>query len=213
MKLIWFFPPALFIVVALFLFMAQLANPGTRYVTADNASVRFDMFRMRFDSDLQVRDRQLPPPPELEVQPPVSHPAVNSPVTKMELPTLDMPDMAMDMAFELTPPSIPNLAPPSDVMTDISIAKTQIPKKRIEPQYPRRAIQRNMEGHVIVEYQVTKEGRVDVSTIKVIEAKPKGVFERVVRKAMARWRYNPMMRDGQAVAFKQRQRFDFSLDK
>lgn len=215
MKAVWFFPPALLVVVALFMFMAQLANPGTRYLAKAEQTLDLNMLRMRFDSDVQLRERELPPPPEEIPQPQSVEPAVSSPMPNIDLPQLDIPDVSLDatMNFQVAPPSLPTIVPPTDLANTVQLEMGQVPKKRINPQYPRRALQRKVEGYVVVEFKVNEQGQVDTSSLVFVESQPQGVFERTVRKSVARWRYHPLMRGGQAVAYKTRQRFEFNLDK
>jgi len=82
--------PAASVVLVLFLFMAQLASPPANYLTADQQSLSLDMLRMRFDSETQVRDRQLPPPPPDVPQPPVTQPKISTPSFTTDLPALDV---------------------------------------------------------------------------------------------------------------------------
>ena len=46
------------------------------------------------------------------------------------------------------------------------------------PEFPRAAERREIEGHVVVRYNVTADGA--VSDVEVVEATPAGVFERSV---------------------------------
>jgi len=205
--------PAASVVLVLFLFMAQLASPPANYLTADQQSLSLDMLRMRFDSETQVRDRQLPPPPPDVPQPPVTQPKISTPSFTTDLPALDVPEVsmatAMDMAIAV--PSLPSVAPPSDLsdMGDVLIG--QVPKHRVNPKYPRRALQRKIQGYVVVEFKVDKEGKVVDDSLVFIESQPKGMFERSVRKSLLRWEYNPLIRNGVSVAYKTRQRLEFKL--
>ena len=72
-----------------------------------------------------------------------------------------------------------------------------IPLVRIEPDYPNRALNRGVEGWVLVQFTITPAGTVKDAT--VIEAEPKGYFEEAALKAIARWRYNPKVEGGVAV--------------
>lgn len=200
------------VVVALFLFMAQLANPTARYQTAET-SVGLNMLRMRFDSDVQLRDRTLPPPPPPVTQTETAQ-AVAAKAPSVDVPTLDMPHMAFESNFELalSTPSLPSISAPAEVVVQGDLVMENAPRQRINPQYPRRAQQRKIEGYVIVEFRVDEEGRVDRDSLEFVEANPEGIFERVVRKAVFRWRFDPLMQNGVAVAYKNRQRFEFNLE-
>lgn len=203
---------ALLVVTGLFLFMAQLANPEARYKTTES-SVSLNMLRMRFDSDVQVRDRDIPPPPPPVAQVQTAQ-AVAAEAPSIDVPTLDMPQMEFDSNFDLalSAPSLPTFSAPADVAVQGELVREEAPKHRVNPQYPRRALQRKTEGYVVVEFRVNEEGRVDRDSFEIIEAEPAGIFERTVRKAVFRWTFNPWMQNGVAVAYKNRQRFEFNLE-
>ena len=214
MRAFLFVLPAASVVLVLFLFMAQLASPPANYLTADQQSLSLDMLRMRFDSETQVRDRQLPPPPPEVPQPPVTQPKISTPSFTTDLPALDVPEVSMatvmDMAIAV--PALPSVAPPSDLSDMGEVLMDQVPKHRVNPKYPRRALRRNIEGYVLVEFTVDKEGEVVADSIEFIESQPKGMFERSVRKSLLRWEYNPLIRNGVPVAFRTRQRLGFSFE-
>lgn len=77
--------------------------------------------------------------------------------------------------------------------------------EREAPSYPRSAERREIEGHVVVRYNVTPEGALD--GIEVVEASPAGVFERSVMRALERWRYAAAAETTEGVE----RRFDFNF--
>jgi protein TonB len=67
---------------------------------------------------------------------------------------------------------------------------------RIEPNYPHRALVRELEGSVIVEFTITRHGT--VTDIRVVES-TNPVFEPSAVSAVARTRYRPRVVDGAPV--------------
>jgi TonB family protein len=47
--------------------------------------------------------------------------------------------------------------------------------------------------------------------VSIVGAEPVGVFEQVALDAVRRWRYQPVMRDGQAIAQRARIRVRFAM--
>lgn len=86
----------------------------------------------------------------------------------------------------------------------------RLPLVRVQPQYPRQALERGVEGSVVVEFTVREDGT--VSDAAVIEAEPKGMFERAALAAIAKFKYKPTVVDGIARASSGiRYRFVFEL--
>ena len=70
-----------------------------------------------------------------------------------------------------------------------------LPIVKIAPQYPRRALSRGIEGYVIVEYIVTKQGT--VKDPKIIEAEPETIFNDAAIKSVLRYKYKPRVVNGE----------------
>ncbi len=71
------------------------------------------------------------------------------------------------------------------------------PIVRVPPAYPYSARERGIEGAVQVRILVTTEGT--VGNVEIIDARPKGVFEEVVRRTVPRWKFSPGKIRGKAV--------------
>jgi TonB family protein len=79
----------------------------------------------------------------------------------------------------------------------------------VPPAFPTSARERAMSGWVDVQFVVRTDG--GVSGIAVIGAEPVGVFEQAAMDAVRKWRYRPVMRDGQPVSQRARLRVRFAL--
>ena len=73
-----------------------------------------------------------------------------------------------------------------------------VPLVRVDPDYPPRARQRGIEGYVDLEFTIGPVGTVE--NARVIAANPPAVFDRAALRAVRRWRYNPQVVEGVAVA-------------
>jgi len=72
-----------------------------------------------------------------------------------------------------------------------------LPTYRVNPTYPPVQQSRGVEGWVQLQFDITASGA--VTNVVVIDAQPKGAFDAAATSAVARWKYEPMVRDGRAV--------------
>lgn len=85
-----------------------------------------------------------------------------------------------------------------------------VPLVRVAPQYPTSAASRGTEGWVIIRFNVDEYG--SVVEPEIIDAQPKGVFDRAAMKAIQKFKYKPKVVDGIARPFSGVQyRFTFEL--
>jgi protein TonB len=153
------------------------------------------------DQPPQRMERTVEKPPEVEAPP----------------PELDTPDV------EISDPNAMNLSISranvnSGVdMGSIDLGPSQdgdyMPLVRVQPQYPRRAQERGVEGYVIVELTVDADGTVPRESILVLDAEPKGYFERAAIKAASKFKYKPKVINGKGVPVTGvKYRFTFDLE-
>lgn len=157
----------------------DLQEPGRRLAV--------DFVRLRKDSTPQLKKRE-PPKREKPEQPP--------------------PPPELNMAQNLKPSEVVgDIIPIAD--TSLELAKSTslgvggsdrdiVPLVRVDPEYPPRAKQRGIEGWVEVEFTITKVGT--VRDERVLNSNPPRVFDRAALQAIRRWRYNPQIENGIAVA-------------
>ena len=92
-------------------------------------------------------------------------------------------------------------------------SRERVPIFRVTPHYPPRALERGIEGYVLVEFTVSAGGEV-LDPVKILEAVPKGYFERASERAIRRFKYKPTIVNGVAVADPGvRARFIYKLNK
>lgn len=72
-----------------------------------------------------------------------------------------------------------------------------IPLVRVNPQYPPHAQSRGVEGWVLLQFTITPDGT--TKDIEVLDADPKGYFERAAKDAVRKYKYKPRIEDGVAV--------------
>lgn len=72
-----------------------------------------------------------------------------------------------------------------------------LPMVKVQPQYPRRALTRGVEGYCIVSYTVTKTG--STRDPVAVDCQPKGMFERASIKAALKFKYKPRVENGQPI--------------
>ncbi len=93
-----------------------------------------------------------------------------------------------------------------------SADQSEIPIVRVEPVYPRRALDRGIEGWVEVEFTVTEVGSISEPTI--LQSHPSAIFNKAALHAIERWKYEPKVVDGQPVPRPgMRNRFRFQLNE
>jgi len=130
-------------------------------------------------------DTEKPEKPEDPEEPPPDMPE----------PEFDQPDVNPD-ALNMSAPRInPNLSIKG--VGGFGSDGEYLPIVKVQPQYPRRALSRGIEGYVIVEFTVTANG--SVRDPVVIEAVPQNVFNRAATKAALKFKYKPRVIDGEAV--------------
>jgi len=94
-----------------------------------------------------------------------------------------------------TPPVI-EISPPARNRLKIDNS-SMIPMVRSTPAYPSRALQRSIEGFVVVSFTVDAMGNVKDPTVTYAE--PEGYFERAALQAISKWKYTAKVENGNPV--------------
>ena len=167
---------SLFLTVVIFYIMQWLIDVGD--VELDNTSIKI--------ADVTMPER------ELEL------------LMDMERPQEDEPPPeTMPPEFDMTPPAEvdssaarPNLGfkgKKAGVFADGSY----VPIFQVPPVYPRRALERGIEGCVMLKFTVTKVGSTRDPMVEW--AVPPGIFDRAAMRSALKYKYKPQIRDGEAI--------------
>jgi protein TonB len=81
--------------------------------------------------------------------------------------------------------------------TGSGVGSEAIPLVRVNPLYPPRAQSRGVEGWVLLQFTITPQGT--TKDIEVLDADPKGYFERAAKDAVKKYKYKPRIENGVAV--------------
>lgn len=70
------------------------------------------------------------------------------------------------------------------------------PVKRVPPVYPEHAVNNEIEGEVVLQFDITESGATD--NITVVKSSPEGVFDKSAVNALKQWKYKPRIQGGAA---------------
>jgi len=196
---------ALACALGLFSLMYAVIQVGGHGVQKTETLQTIDFVRLRRDSQVESMERRKPPPPPPKPPPPPS---------KMRVETANV--QAAGGGFEM-----PNVNLSANVGGGSFIGQMGsggaslfdgdiIPLQRIPPQYPRDAARSGITGWVQLEVLVNPDGT--VRSARVLDAKPKGLFEAAAVQAVLRWKFKPKVVNGQPVQQKGAQKIEFNLN-
>jgi len=97
----------------------------------------------------------------------------------------------------------------ASVMTAESVDQKPQPVRRVDPELPRRLVEKQIEGRVVVRALIGKEGRVE--RVEIVEATPADVFEQHVLEAVRQWQFQPASYEGKSVKTWIELPFEFEL--
>lgn len=174
------------VTVMLFLGMQALITGGEGAMSESVKGNVLDFVRLKKEETVQKKERKPQKPPTPKEPPP-----------PMESPQMQNSDPnASNANFDFG----------ASVEADVNLAGglalessdgEYLPIVKVAPVYPRRALSRGIEGYVIVEFTVTKQGT--VRDPKVVKAEPESLFDRAAMDAALKFKYKPRVVNGEAV--------------
>ena len=152
------------------------------------------------DRDIEARLKDKPDRPEDPEEPPP------------DMPEPEFDDVDVDL--EAVSIAAPSVSSELDIgIGGLAVAEGEyLPIVKPQPLYPRRALERGVEGWCIVSYTVTTTGA--TKDVVVVDAQPKGMFNNASIKAAQKFKYKPRVENGVAIEVKGVQnKFTFALEK
>ena len=175
------------ITLGLFFLMQSLIQSGGSALTDAPRGSVLDFVRVKKEEAVQKKDRKPKKPPKPEQPPPDMAPP------QMDAPSPENTTSGMDFGADLA----------AELSLEGGLALESgdgefLPIVRVAAVYPRRALQRGIEGYVDVEFTVSKLG--SVTNPKVIQASPEGIFEQAALDATLKYKYKPRVVNGEPMA-------------
>jgi protein TonB len=178
---------AIVVCFGLFLFMHGMVAFAEASLKERGSMGRIDFVRLRRDSAIEKKQRELPQKPTTKQQP--------------EAPKMQMPSVAGPGATSIGVDA-PDLDTKVDMKggLDLGAAPSDteaVPVVRVDPIYPPLALQRGIEGWVKVMFDIGPSG--NVLNPKVVDAEPPRMFEDSALNAVKKWKYKPQVREGKPI--------------
>jgi protein TonB len=156
-----------------------------------------DFVRLKRETDLQTIERRKPPPPP---PPPKTTPPPKLKVSTDTPQESPMPFAMPNLGLSASVGGGPFLGAmgsgggaPAGGLFDGDV----IPLQRIAPQCPRQALLDGINGQVKLDLLINADGT--VRTAKILESKPRGVFDAAAISAVLKWKFKPKVLDGKPV--------------
>lgn len=129
-------------------------------------------------------DTPPPPPPKLAAPPP---PFIPPPEVNIQVPQVTQAP-TITTTQERPPPAPVVIAPPAPPVQASPVRKEFKPLQRVNPTFPRQALQQGITGRVVAWVYVEPNGSVKNVEIKQSTNR---LFDREVVRALSQWRFNP----------------------
>ena len=129
-------------------------------------------------------DTPPPPPPKLAAPPP---PFIPPPEINIQVPVVQQAP-AITVVQTTPPPAPVVVAPPAPPVQASPVRKEFKPLQRVNPAFPRQALQQGITGRVVAWVHVAPNG--NVTNVEIKQSSNR-LFDREVVRALSQWRFNP----------------------
>lgn len=181
---------------ALFVFMAYLIQQDQPIGPEVIAPPIVEVYQSPEDSKVNVKVAPiLTPPPPIKMPPRVlAETEPSSSLTSIVIPSVELPAATIDTVIGAQ-------APDADAR----------PVIRIDPKYPMKAARNGIEGWVRLSFSIDKLGQ--VFNIKILDSKPKKIFDKAAKRALKKWKYQAKTVAGETVVQNQLSvQLDFNMN-
>ncbi|MEM9385712.1 MAG: energy transducer TonB [Pseudomonadota bacterium] len=164
--------------------MQFLIATGQAAITEDKSLNFLEFVRVKQEEVVEAKQRKPEKPPEPEAPPP-----------EAPRPQLDPTDASISISN--TAASLSGVDVGGIGGLGLGAADGEyLPIVKVAPIYPRRALQRGLEGYVIVEFTVSRQGT--VKDVVVIES-TSSLFDRAAVEAAQKFKYKPRVVNGEPI--------------
>lgn len=164
-----------------------------------------DFVRLKRDTEVTPNERRKPPPP-----PPPKAPPPPSKLSVVAEAPVGGAGIAVPTEVDLSAGTGDGGAG-AGAATSNMFDSDVVPLQRVNPQYPNEARRAGITGWVEMDLTIATDG--SVRAAKVVNAKPKGLFDAAAVTAALKWRFKAKVLDGKAVEFHALQKVQFDLNK
>ncbi|WP_313554350.1 TonB family protein [Stutzerimonas nitrititolerans] len=207
------FIAACVVALSLFVLMLSMVTPSGSEVVDDPVAIANFVRMDGRNEDTSTRSRQqAPQPPQPKTPQPPTPPTPTMATPSANLPKLDLalPNIDSGISISAPTPSLSGLTAGASAPAAVPAPSVEgagqpggpeqevMPLNDVRPEYPYRARQRGIEGHIKLAFTITAAGTVE--NIRVLESEPRNIFDREARRAAARWRFAPRTENGAAVS-------------
>ena len=188
--------------LGLFWVMHRMVSGPAELQRPDQDRAVIDFVRLKQDSNTELKERRKPEPPKPQ-KPKLPQENVSQQDTPMQQMPFNVPQISPDL-------SLSQQSLLGDAVVGMGFGDSDvIPLVRMNAVYPQRALRQKIEGYVTAQLQINPEGSVD--SVDIIDAQPRGVFEREAIRALYKYKFKPKMENGRPVAQTATQTIEFKL--